>query len=149
MRKRRHHNNKGLRQIKRGCTVEQVKRMAKRLFNHKPKMGDSMENQGIILVGEAAKQYVDSVIKYYDYHSCSLAPDFQVDLDFRNEMNKAQAELLTIFSSLTIHNDNLKVTNGELNDTLKIALKQVEDLKCCGNCKWYLTEGCPYSTKGF
>lgn len=31
MKRRRHHNNKGLRQIKRGKTYAQVKRMAKRL----------------------------------------------------------------------------------------------------------------------
>jgi hypothetical protein len=31
MRKRRHHNNKGLRQIKRGKTQKQVAMMAKRL----------------------------------------------------------------------------------------------------------------------
>lgn len=31
MKTRRHHNNKGARQIKRGNTVTQVKRMAKRL----------------------------------------------------------------------------------------------------------------------
>ena len=31
MKSRRHHNNKGTRQIKRGKTVEQVKRIAKKL----------------------------------------------------------------------------------------------------------------------
>lgn len=31
MKTRRHHNNKGLRQIKRGKTIEQVKRIAKKL----------------------------------------------------------------------------------------------------------------------
>lgn len=31
MKKRRHHNNKGLRQVKRGKTYEQVKRMARKL----------------------------------------------------------------------------------------------------------------------
>lgn len=31
MKARRHHNNKGYRQIKRGKTAEQVKRMAKRM----------------------------------------------------------------------------------------------------------------------
>ena len=34
VKKRRHHNNKGLRQIKEGKTVEQVKKMAKRLFKY-------------------------------------------------------------------------------------------------------------------
>jgi hypothetical protein len=29
---------------------------------------------------------------------------------------------------LQIHNDNLKVTNGELNETLKITLQQIADL---------------------
>jgi len=32
MKKRRHHNNKGTRQIKRGNTVEQVKRIAKKIL---------------------------------------------------------------------------------------------------------------------
>lgn len=31
MKTRRHHNNKGLRQIKRGKTVDQVKRIARKL----------------------------------------------------------------------------------------------------------------------
>jgi hypothetical protein len=31
MKRRRHHNNKGTRQIKRGKTTEQLKRIAKRL----------------------------------------------------------------------------------------------------------------------
>lgn len=39
MKTRRHHNNKGLRQIKRGKTAEQVKAMCKRLclpFRNRP-----------------------------------------------------------------------------------------------------------------
>jgi hypothetical protein len=35
MKDRRHHNNKGLRQIKRGKTFEQLKRMSKRIFGKK------------------------------------------------------------------------------------------------------------------
>ena len=33
---------------------------------------------------------------------------------------------------LKIHNDNLKVTNGELNDTLKIAMKENREMITLG-----------------